>query len=239
MSRWRIEQRAIREERHVDSIVAVVNQILVWVMQFIHGTIDALSYAGIALLMAIESANIPLPSEFILPYAGYMVQQGKLDFHLAALAGAVGCVLGSIPSYWLGYYGGRPFLRKYGRFLLMSEHDLEAAEKWTVRYGDWAFFICRILPVVRTFISLPAGILKARFWPFVILTFVGSWIWSYLLVYVGVYFGENLETFKHIWHKFDYAIVALLLALGVWYVWRHVKHIRDQDKHLSNSEGNA
>jgi membrane protein DedA with SNARE-associated domain len=210
----------------LEPIVEFFNQVLLFLVEFVHGTIDALSYAGIALLMAIESANVPLPSELILPYAGYMVQQGTLDFHLAALAGAVGCVLGSLPSYWLGYVGGRPFLRKYGKWMLLTEHDLETAERWTERYGDWAFFICRMLPVVRTFISLPAGILKARFWPFTILTFVGSWIWSYALVYVGVYFGENLETFRHIWHKFDYAIIGVLLVLGILYVWKHVKHLR-------------
>jgi membrane protein DedA with SNARE-associated domain len=181
--------------------------------------------------MAIESANIPLPSEFIMPYAGFMVQQGKMNFHLAALAGAIGCVIGSVPSYWLGYYGGRNFLLKHGKWLLLSEHDLITAESWTNKYGDLSFFICRMLPVVRTFISLPAGILKAKFWPFVIYTFIGSWIWSYGLVWVGVKFGENLAAFKEIWHKFDYAVIGLLVVLGVWYIWRHVKHIKaDQDK---------
>lgn len=205
--------------------------ILETVMLFIHNVIALFGYAGVALLMAIESANIPLPSEFIMPYAGFMVQQGKMNFHLAALAGAIGCVVGSVPSYWLGYYGGRNFLLKHGKWLLLSEHDLITAEHWTGKYGDWAFFICRMLPVVRTFISLPAGILKARFWPFVLFTFIGSWIWSYGLVWVGVKFGENLAAFKEIWHKFDYAVIGLLVVLGVWYIWRHVKHIKaDQDK---------
>lgn len=216
-------------------MVEFVNQVLLFLMEFIHGVIDAIGYGGIALLMAIESANIPLPSELILPYAGYMVQQGKLDFHLAAFAGAIGCVLGSLPSYWLGVWGGRPFLEKYGKWLLLSHHDLVTAERWTERYGDWTFFLCRMLPVVRTFISLPAGILKARLGPFTVLTFIGSWVWSYALVYVGVYFGNNLETFKHIWHKFDYAIIAVLMILGVLYVWKHVKHFRS----ASQSSGSA
>lgn len=213
-----------------------LHAVLETVMQFIHHTIDLLGYFGVVILMAIESANIPLPSEFILPYAGYMVTQGKLNFHLAALAGAIGCVVGSVPSYWLGYYGGRNFLMKHGKWLLMSTHDLDMAEKWTNKYGDWAFFICRMLPVVRTFISTPAGVLKARFWPFVILTFLGSWIWSYGLVYVGVYFGENLSVFKEIWHKFDYAILGILFVLGVWYIWRHVKHIREDQQKLERKE---
>jgi membrane protein DedA with SNARE-associated domain len=198
---------------------------LVW--NFITMTIEAWSYAGIAILMAIESANVPLPSEMILTSAGVIVHEGKLDFHLASLAGAIGCVLGSWPSYALGYYGGRPFLRKWGKWLLVTEHDLVKATEWTKKYGDITFFICRMLPVVRTFISLPAGVLRARFWPFTIYTFIGSWIWSYLLVWAGVYFAENLAEFKHIWHKFDFLIVAVLFVLGVLYVWKHVKHLRE------------
>lgn len=204
-----------------------LNQILMMVMAFVHGTIESLGYAGIALLMAIESANVPLPSELILPYAGFLVQQGKFNYHLAALAGAIGCVLGSLPSYWLGYVGGRPFLKKYGKWILMSEHDLNEAEKWTEKYGDWAFFICRMLPVVRTFISLPAGILKAHIVPFTLFTFIGSWVWSYALVQVGVYFGENLEEFKHLWHKFDYLILGILFVLGVLYIYKHVRHFKN------------
>src|SRR5580658_5489745 len=104
-------------------------------------------------MMAIESANIPLPSEAIMPTAGLLVQQGKMDINLAALAGAIGCLLGSIPSYFLGMFGGRPFLQKYGKILLLREKDLDTADKWVDKYGDWAFLVCRMLPVVRTFIS--------------------------------------------------------------------------------------
>lgn len=207
-----------------------IKSLIVMVLFMIESAIKAYSYVGIALLMAIESANVPLPSEAVMPFAGIMVQRGDLNFHLAALAGAVGCVLGSIPSYWLGYVGGRPFLQKYGKWILLTEHDLHTAERWTEKYGDGAFFLCRMLPVVRTFISLPAGILKARFWPFVILTFLGSWIWCYALVYVGVVFGNNMEMFRHLWHQFDAVIILILLVLGGLYVWKHVKHFR------SNSE---
>lgn len=216
------------------------HSLLEMVMHFIHQVITTLSYGGVALLMAIESANIPLPSEFIMPYAGFLVQQGKMNFHLAALAGAVGCVLGSVPSYYLGQYGGQSFLLKHGKWLLLSEHDLMTAERWTTKYGDLAFFICRMLPVVRTFISLPAGILNARFVPFVIYTFIGSLIWSYGLVWVGVKFGENLETFKALWHKFDSAVIVLLVILGVLYIWRHFKHIKaDQDKLAAAQKGHS
>ena len=209
----------------LDWLVHLVETVFTIVLGFVQGTIDATGYVGVALLMAIESANIPLPSEMILPYAGFLVQQGEMNFHAAAFAGAIGCVLGSIPNYFLGYYGGRPFLRKYGRWLLLGPGDMEKAEKWTERFGDWTFFLCRMLPVVRTFISFPAGVLKASFWPFILLTFLGSWIWSYGLVYVGVQLGNNLELFKHYWHQFDVAIALVIVVLGVWYVWHHWKNL--------------
>ena len=133
----------------------------------------------------------------------------------------------SIPSYYIGYFGGRPFIEKYGKWFLVSKKDLEDADKWVEKYGDWAFFVCRMLPVIRTFISLPAGILKAKKRIFFSLTFLGSLVWSYLLVYVGVKMGQNMEAFKHIWHKFDVAIVVVCLALGVAYLYKHFKHLSD------------
>lgn len=175
-------------------------------------------------MMAIESANIPLPSEAIMPTAGILVQQQKMNIHLAALAGAVGCVLGSIPSYFLGMLGGRPFLSKYGRYLLLREKDMDIAEKWVDKYGDITFFICRMLPVVRTFISFPAGVLKAHFLMFTIFTFVGSLAWCYFLTWVGMVFGEHMEQFTDIWHKFDIAIVAFCVGGFGWYLYRHLKH---------------
>src|SRR5712692_4996437 len=120
-------------------------------------------------MMAIESANIPLPSEAIMPAAGILVQQGKLNLHLAALAGAVGCLVGSVPSYLLGFYGGRPFLERHGRWLLLKERDMAMAESWVNKYGDVTFFIGRMLPIVRTFI--------------------GSFVWCYFLTFVGIKFG--------------------------------------------------
>jgi membrane protein DedA with SNARE-associated domain len=215
----------------LEGLVHVVEGLLGWVLGVVHWTIDQWGYGGIALLMAIESANVPLPSEMILPYAGFLVQQGQLNVHGAALAGAVGCVLGSVPSYALGWWGGRQFLNRYGKWLLLSNHDLDTAQQWSDRFGDWAYFICRLLPVVRTFISLPAGILRARFWPFVALTFLGSWIWSYGLVYVGIKLGDNLTLFKHYWHQFDALIAVVILALGVWYVWHHWQNFREDKPH--------
>ena len=202
----------------IHSIEWVLGVLLFWV----HSVIKALGYGGIVLLMAIESANIPLPSEMILPYAGYLVQQGEMNLHLASLAGAVGCVVGSLPCYWLGAWGGEAFIKKYSKWILIDEDDLADARRWTARFGDLAFFICRMLPILRTFISVPAGVLGANLWTFTIYTFIGSLIWSYLLVYVGIIFGDNLAEFKHLWHKFDVAIALLLVLGGGAYLWKHV-----------------
>lgn len=196
-------------------------------INWIESVINSMGAPGIALLMAVESCNIPLPSEAVLPFAGYLASKGEMGFHQAAFAGAVGCVIGSIPSYYLGYFGGRKFFEQYGKYLLVSKKDLDDADKWVDKYGDWAFFICRMLPVIRTFISLPAGILKARKWTFFILTFLGSLAWSYLLVYIGVKLGEHLEMLKSIWHKFDIVIILAVLILGGIYIYKHIKHLKE------------
>lgn len=207
--------------------MSTLDTILIPIVHFIEITVSELGALGVVMLMAIESCNIPLPSEAILPFAGYLVTKGVFNIHVAAFAGALGCVVGSIPSYYLGYFGGRPFIEKHGKWFLISKKDLDMADKWSEKYGDLAFFICRMLPIVRTFISLPAGILKANRPKFLAYTFVGSLIWSYFLVFVGVKLGEHREVFKSIWHKFDYTIIALILVLGVLYIYRHFKHLKE------------
>lgn len=201
----------------------MLHQLIDPILQMIKDSIASWGYPGIVIMMAIESANIPLPSEAIMPTAGMLVHQHKLNIHLAALSGALGCLLGSIPSYWLGLIGGRPFLEKYGKFFLLKHKDLELADGWVDRYGDLTFFICRMLPVVRTFISFPAGVLRAHFALFCALTFIGSLIWCYFLTWVGIKFGENLEAFTSIWHKFDILIVALVGAGLIYYLIHHFR----------------
>jgi membrane protein DedA with SNARE-associated domain len=202
----------------------MLHQFIDPLLQAIRDAVASWGYVGIVVMMAIESANIPLPSEAIMPTAGLLVQKGQMDIHLASLAGAIGCLIGSIPSYFLGLYGGRPFVQKYGKWILVSEKDLESADKWVDRWGDWAFLICRMLPVVRTFISFPAGVLRAHFGMFCLFTFLGSWAWCYFLTWVGIKFGENMTVFTDLWHKFDIAIVLVVVGGFSWYVWRHLKH---------------
>lgn len=193
---------------------------------FVIATISRLGYGGIVLLMAIESACIPLPSEIIMPFSGYLVHRGELHLQLVALAGAVGCVLGSLIAYALGAWGGRPLIEKYGKYVLISHHDLAIADRWFERHGDITVFLGRLLPVIRTFIAFPAGIARMPLWRFNVYTFVGSYIWSLALAWIGMKLGEHWNTLGVYFHQFDTVIGLLMLAGVVWYVWRHLRHLQ-------------
>jgi membrane protein DedA with SNARE-associated domain len=198
---------------------------------FIVATISALGYAGVVLLMAIESACIPLPSEIIMPFAGYLVYAGRFNLWAVSVAGAFGCVIGSLVAYWIGMYGGRPFIEKYGRYLLVSRHDLDLADRWFARYGEIIVFASRLLPVVRTFIAFPAGVARMNLTRFVIYTFAGSLPWCLGLAYVGQLLGEQWDkndTLKSWFHRFDFVIGIIGVIFVVWWVWRHIKHSRDE-----------
>jgi len=201
------------------------------IVAFLVGLFATLGYAGIVVAMAIESACIPLPSELIMPLAGFDVAKCSVPGTCAhtfsllgvSLAGAAGCTLGSIIAYSVGAFGGRPLLERYGRYVLIGPHDLDMADRWFKRYGDGTAFFSRLLPVVRTFISLPAGIARMPFAKFVLFSFVGSLIWSAVLAYAGMKLGENWERVRAVMQRFDYLIAAIILALIVAYVYRHTR----------------
>jgi membrane protein DedA with SNARE-associated domain len=200
---------------------------IAWIIEilakFIIDTISYSGYLGIVILMGIESACIPLPSEIIMPFSGYLVFRGDFELYRTGLAGAFGCVVGSVPAYYLGLYGGRPLVEKYGKYVLISHRDLDLADRWFERYGDWAIFFSRLLPVVRTFISFPAGVARMNFTRFVIYTFIGSFPWCLGLSYVGMKLGENWDTLGVYFHRFD-IVIGILIAMGVlYYVWHHLK----------------
>lgn len=190
---------------------------------FIVNTISTLGYPGVVLLMAIESACIPLPSEIIMPFSGHLVATGEFSLWGVALAGAVGNLLGSIVIYWVGLKGGRALVSRYGKWIFISEHDVRMADQFFARFGSASVFLGRLLPVVRTFISLPAGIFKENFVKFCVYTFVGSFLWSLFLAYVGMQLGENWSELRQRFHWLDTAILLLILGLGIWWVWRHLK----------------
>ena len=205
----------------------MLGKLLAAVASFVITVIGSLGYGGIVLLMAIESACIPLPSEIVMPFSGYLVSRGVLQLWAVAVAGAVGCVLGSLAAYGLGAWGGRPLVMRYGRYVLVSPHDLELADRWFSRYGDVTIFIGRLLPVVRTFIAFPAGVSRMALGKFVVYTFVGSLIWCWGLAWVGERLGEHWDSLGTYFHRFDALIGALILAGAAWWVWRHLRHIRE------------
>lgn len=211
----------------------MTEKILAVLASFIIAVISASGYAGVALLMAIESACIPLPSEIIMPFSGYLVHTGQLKLFWVATAGAIGCNLGSLVAYWAGALGGRPFIMKYGRFVLLNHHDLDRAEHFFQRYGGITVFIGRLLPIIRTFIALPAGIARMPQLRFHIYTFLGSWPWCYVLAYVGMKLGQAWETdprFKAIYHRYHIVMEAIILVGVIWFVWTHWKNrVRPQE----------
>lgn len=178
---------------------------------------------GIVLLMAIESACIPLPSEVIMPFSGYLVFLGKHTLWAVSLAGAIGCVAGSVPAYYLGMYGGRPLIEKYGKYVLMSRRDLDMADRWFARHGEATVFFARLLPVIRTFIAFPAGVARMEMKRFIAYTFAGSLPWCLALAYLGMALGAKWPTIREYFHKFDVAIGIAIVAGVVWYVRRHLR----------------
>lgn len=191
--------------------------------KWIISVISQLGYLGIVLTMGIESACIPLPSEIIMPFSGYLVFTGRFSLIGVSVAGAFGCVVGSVAAYWVGIWGGRPFIQKYGKYVLISHKDLATADRWFEKYGDWAIFISRLLPVIRTFISLPAGIAKMNFFKFIIYTFLGSLPWCFMLAYVGKVLGQNWEGIRVYFRRAD-IFIGIIIALGIFYfLYRHLK----------------
>lgn len=201
---------------------AILEPIGAWIM----GVISGLGYAGVVLCMAIESACIPLPSEVIMPFAGSLVTTGRFNLWLASLAGAFGCLVGSVAAYAAGYYGGRPFIEKYGKWVLLSKHELAWADRLFQKYGSATVFIARLLPIVRTFISLPAGISRMNFAKFCVYSFVGSFPWCLLLAYFGLKMGEHWSDIRFYLHKFDLVIAVLILAGVVAWLFLHFRNLK-------------
>ena len=200
-------------------IEKIVGLLAAWIM----GVISNMGYGGIVLLMGIESACIPLPSEVIMPFAGFLVFKGEMLLWAVALAGALGCVLGSIPAYYLGMFGGRPLVEKYGKWVLISAKDLNWADQAFAKHGDIIIFIGRLLPAVRTFIAFPAGVARMPMGKFISYTFIGSFIWCYLLAIAGFILGEHWESLKVYFHQFHYIIAGAGLIFVIWYIRRHFK----------------
>jgi membrane protein DedA with SNARE-associated domain len=191
---------------------------------FVISVISAMGYLGVMLLMAIESACIPLPSEVIMPFSGYLVYTGQFNLWLVALVGAVGCNVGSELAYEVGYYGGRRMVIRYGSYILLTQKELDWADHFFARFGDLTVLISRMLPVVRTFIALPAGVARMPRLRFHIYTFVGSFPWCFGLAYLGMKAGENWKYLGKYFHEFDKVIGAVILITIIVFVWTRWQH---------------
>ena len=194
----------------------MLNDLVAALAGFVVAVIGATGYAGILVLMAIESACIPLPSEVIMPFAGYLVSTGQLNLVGVATAGALGCNLGSVVAYWIGAWGGRPAIERWGRLVLIGPSELAWTERFFQKFGAPAVFLGRLLPVVRTFIALPAGLGRMPQLRFHLYTFVGSWIWCFVLALIGERLGAQWDsdpTLRALFHRFDIAI-GIIIVLG-------------------------
>lgn len=197
-----------------------------WIIHFI----STLGYFGVFILMTLESACIPIPSEVTMPFSGSLIASGQFNFWILVIVGTIGNLVGSLLAYWLGAWGQEAVVRKvivkYGKYLLISEHEYDRSERWFRNHGELMVFGSRVLPVIRTFISLPAGVAKMNLPRFIIYTTVGSFIWSYILTKIGVTLGDNWKSLEGYFRKFDVVIVVACVLVVIWYVWHKLKHFR-------------
>jgi membrane protein DedA with SNARE-associated domain len=216
--------------------MSFIHSIIAWLAGIIIAVISATGYVGVALLMAIESACIPLPSEIIMPFAGYLVSLGKMNIWWVATAGAIGCNLGSIVAYEAARWGGRPFVARFGKYVLVSLEDLDRAQRFFERFGSIAVLVCRMLPVVRSFIAFPAGLARMNLVKFHIYTFIGSWPFCYVLAVIGRELGEAWQTdprVKAVFHQLEAVILLAIVAGGIWFVWHKLRQASDDEEQIA------
>ncbi|MFN2167339.1 MAG: DedA family protein [Anaerolineae bacterium] len=204
-----------------------------YVVPFLQDLFNAIGWPGVVFIMALESANIPIPSEMTMPLAGWLLipktVTGFQAFLIGGFWGALGCVIGSSISYGLGYWGGRPLVERYGKYILVNKRDIENFDRWFSRWGQVGNFVARLLPIVRTFISFPAGVFKIAFLPFAVTTYVGSFLWCGALALVGWTWGDHWEQILGIMGPLKYPIVIILILAVLFYVWHHLRRGVEHD----------
>lgn len=206
----------------------MIHTIIVFLATTLTSFVEMWGLLAVFVLMTLESALIPIPSEITMPFGGFLAGLGILNFWLVVLVGALGNLVGSLLAYWLGATKGekwvRIVIRKWGKWLLIKEKDFDTAKKWFHKYGQVVTFGSRLLPIVRTFISLPAGISRMNLPLFSLLTFLGSFIWSAFLAWLGLKLGQNWMAIEPYFRKFQFVIVGLFIAATAFYIWSHLKH---------------
>jgi membrane protein DedA with SNARE-associated domain len=201
----------------------MLSKIVLWMGSTATAVIDALGYFGVFFLMVLESMVFPIPSELVMPFAGFLTSQGRFTFGFVVIASTIGSIVGSLISYYLGTWGGRELILKHGKYILVTHHDLQLTESWFQKRGEITIFFARFVPVVRHLISIPAGIARMNIWKFLLYTTIGACLWNTFLAWLGLKFGEHWDQIRHYTEPFSYAMVVIIIAVGVWYVWRHLK----------------
>jgi membrane protein DedA with SNARE-associated domain len=203
---------------------------LEWLEHVITTYLGEYGYLAVFVLMLLESACIPIPSEVTMVFGGFLVSRGDLSFFWVAMIGTIANVIGSWLAYWVGYVGGRPLINRWGRFILLREHELDRAHDWFERRGELAVFVSRLLPVIRTFISLPAGVARMNFWKFTLYTFLGCLPWTFALTWAGMLLGENWETFLRYGDPISWAIAGITVAVIAWWLIRRIRARRAEER---------
>jgi membrane protein DedA with SNARE-associated domain len=201
--------------------------IIEFIANGIKDIILAMGYPGVVLLMGLESMVMPIPSDVVMPFAGWLSFEGQMDWVMASLAGTLGCTLGSLIAYYIGYYGGRPLILRYGRYVMLQEKHLESAERWFLKWGASAVFFTRLLPVLRTFISIPAGICRMNVVTFAVLTTLGSVLWCFALTYAGYLLGPEWDSIIGFFEPFEVFIVAGAIAVVLYYYLCYRRRCRE------------
>ncbi len=201
----------------------MVIQLFDFVTNTIIQIVSATGYVGLFLLMVAESCGAPAPSTVVMPFSGFLVATGRMNFWLAALVGTFANLTGSLLVYFISLKGGRPLLEKYGRYILISKQDLDKADKWFAKYGEIAVFFSRLLPVIRTAISFPAGVAKMNFKKFIVFSFLGALIWNIVLVFLGIKLQNNWEVVRKVVSSFGGVIIIFIFLIIGLYIWRHIK----------------
>jgi membrane protein DedA with SNARE-associated domain len=194
--------------------------------QYFTYAIEQLGYFGAGFLMMLESMVAPVPSELVMPFVGFLVHEGKFSWSMSIIATSFGSLIGSMISYYMGYYGGRPFVLKAGKYLLLNHEHLTFTENWFAKHGSWTIFVSRFIPVVRHLISIPAGIGKMPLLPFCIYTVVGATMWNTFLLFCGYYLRQNWRIVQTYSHELDIVVVILMAIVGVWFVATHIRRSR-------------
>ena len=204
--------------------MSIISQAIQYIGSLSMQIISFLGYGGITILMALESMVFPLPSELVMPFAGFLAATGKMSFILVVLFSSIGSLIGSLISYYIGLYGGNHLILKYGKYLLLDKEDLMKTEKWFRHSGEKTVFISRFIPVVRHIISIPAGIGRMHLWKFCIYTVAGATIWNTFLAWLGYLLGQNWTKVRHYSEYISIAVAIILVAAGAWFACRHIRH---------------